>query len=625
MPDNSADLDQIAYDGPLGALYTKEKTLFQLWAPTASQVDLVIFEGYYGPVREKIAMTYSASDHIYCCELAGDQNQLTYRYLLTFSDGTCAESVDPYSRAVTVNGRRSVVVDLSKTNPRGWSKRMPPYSPEEPIIIYEMSVRDFTKSSTSQVRHPGKFLGLCEEGTRSVKGQATGLSYLKSLGISHVQVMPVFDFQSVDETLEDPFEYNWGYDPQNYNVPEGSYASDPYDPTCRILELKQMIQALHQAGIRVIMDVVYNHVYQIETHPFHRTVPGYYFRYDESGQLTNGSGVGNDTASEHRMMRKYILDSVTYWAQEYHIDGFRFDLMGLHDIETMKAIRQALDQIDPTILMLGEGWNMPTPFGQEQAANLGNACQMPRIAHFNDGFREAVKGNDFNPEAKGFVNGAYFMEEKLAHNFLSHYQWGTFLAPNQVIQYSEAHDNYTLYDRLIQANPLLSPEVIIRQQELALSLTILSQGIPFIHSGQEFLRTKGGIRDSYNQSDAINQIDWERAEQYSETVQFVRDLIQLRKQEPLLCQSSIQSIQSSARINQASERILVINYQGRDYDLLLIFNGDHNQDTLSVEEGIYQLILSGRSVDLTGVNPLQGLSEVKIEAYSTTVLKRWKT
>lgn len=623
MLDNPQDLDQYAYEGLLGSLYSKEETLFKIWAPTACQVQLIIFEGYYGPVKEKVTMQKASHDAIFYYHLKGDHDQLTYRYLLTFADGRSHESVDPYSQAVTVNGRRSVVVDLDKTNPSGWGQRMPAFPSDQPIIIYEMSVRDFTKDPNSGIQQRGKFKGLCEEETHGSSGQVTGLSYLKALGVSHVQLMPIFDFQTVDETLEEPVEYNWGYDPQNYNVPEGSYASDPYDPTCRILELKEMIQSLHQAGIRVIMDVVYNHVYEVETHPFNRSVPGYYFRYDDQGQLTNGSGVGNDTASERAMMRKYMVDSVTYWAREYQIDGFRFDLMGLHDVATMNAVRQALDQIDPSIIILGEGWKMATPLKEDQAANMGNASLMPGIAHFNDGFRESVKGNDFNPEAKGFANGAYFMEDKLVHNFLAHYQWGTFQQPNQVIQYSEAHDNYTLYDRLIKSDPSLSLQTMIKQQELALALTLLSQGIPLIHAGQEFLRSKGGIRDSYNQSDSINQIDWERSATYGETIQYIKDLIQLRKQESLLHQDSYQALQKSTQVLQASGQILALTYQGEEYDLLLIFNGDHQQESLTIAEGLYQELVVGRSVDLLGLNPRQWMSKIQIEAYSTTVLKRW--
>ncbi|MBG9980300.1 type I pullulanase [Facklamia sp. DSM 111019] len=615
-------LDQFYYDGALGALYQEQYTLFRVWAPTALSVELVLFEGYYGRPKRQIQMFRKQEVGIFEAKLDGDQHGLTYRYRLTFAEQEVNETVDPYGKAVTVNGRRSVVVDLSRTDPSNWGERMPAFSNPLDAVIYEVHVRDLTIAKNSGINHKGKFLGLAESGTQSKMGLATGLDYIVSLGVTHVELLPIFDFQTVDETIENPLEYNWGYDPQNYQSVEGSYATDPYDPFCRITELKSMIQAFHDKGLRVIMDVVFNHVYEVESHAFQLTVPKYYFRYNRDGELTNGTGVGNDTASERLMMRKYILDSIKFWAEEYQIDGFRFDLMGIHDLQTMNQVRELLDEIDPSILIIGEGWNMYTPLPTEEQANSLNAKGMPRIGQFNDGIREAIKGNDFDAEARGFINGAWYMEEKLVNNLLAHYDSYLFSAPNQVVQYCEAHDNYTLYDRLVKADPFLAKDIIIKQQELALSLVLLAQGIPFIHAGQEFLRTKFGIRDSYNRPNMINQIDWDRPQKYQHTVEYTRQLIQLRKQESLLRQTTFEEIHQTAEIIQAYDLIVALRYAGEGYDLLLIFNGNREPIHFNIKRGDYYVLVEDGVVDLQGNKKYTAVQQIEVSAYSTTVLKK---
>ncbi|MGX7108068.1 type I pullulanase [Facklamia miroungae] len=618
------ELDQMAYLGSLGAIYVPEKTLFKIWAPTARTIHLIVFDGYYGRVKETLPMENQEGEALFQLELLGDQHGTTYRYRIFFNDGSTTETIDPYAKACTVNGRRSVVVDLARTNPEQWSKRMPAFPDDEAMIIYEVNIRDLTIHPDSGVSYKGGYLGLSQANTQNQEGYATGLDYLSELGVTHLEFLPFFDFDSIDETFEQPNEYNWGYDPYNYNIPEGSYATDPYDPVTRIKELKQMIHALHQRGIRVIMDVVYNHVYQVENHPFQLTVPHYYFRYDQSGQLTNGSGVGNDTASERIMMQQYMIDSVVYWANEFHIDGFRFDLMGLHDQSTMQKIRQALDQIDPSIFILGEGWDMSSPIPADEKANLNNAFKMPRIAQFNDGIREAIKGNDFNPEARGFINGAWYMEEPLVNNFLARYDSEKFNNPKQVIQYCEAHDNYTLYDRLMMADPYHLPEIIIKKQELGLALVILAQGIPFIHAGQEFLRSKQGVRDSYNRPDSINQIDWSLMTQHRKTVEYVKGLIQLRKEEPLLRQTSYQALHCSTEVIQASDQIMAVRYAGEKYDLILMFNGGEEYAHFNVPLGNYTMLVYNGIVDNEEKEYLNQVKSINLLPYSTTVIKRLK-
>lgn len=624
MAHDSSFIQTKYYDGKLGALYSTIQTEFKVWAPTAEKVELIIFDGYYGTPKETIELKKINDTGVYKTVIERDCHGLTYRYNLTFINSLEYQTVDPYSKAVTVNGRRSVVVDLSRTNPSGWQERMPAFTSPNETIIYEMHVRDLTISPTSGVRKDfrGKYLGLAQEGTTNLNGSVTGIDYLKELGVTHVELMPIFDFQTIDETLEQPEEYNWGYDPQNFDAPEGSYATDPYNPMTRITELKQMIQALHNAGIRVIMDVVFNHVYQVESHSLQKTVPGYFFRYSENGELTNGTGVGNDTASERQMMRKYIVESVSYWAKEYHIDGFRFDLMGIHDVETMNQVRKKLDEIDPCIIVFGEGWDMFTTLASNQEANYLNAVNMPRIGHFNEGLRDALKGNDFDAGARGFINGAWYMEEKLIDNLLGRPHSGEFNTPDQVVQYVEAHDNFTLYDRLINADPELEEWKIVKRAELALALVLLAQGVPFIHAGQEFLRTKDGVRDSYNKPDEINQIDWLRRDRFSHSVEVAKNLIHLRKQEPLLRQTSFESIKETSEILMASDQVAALSYAGKEYDLILVFNARATEFDFRLKEAPYHILYQDGTINLSEENVYLTKNNIVVPPYSATVLKR---
>lgn len=613
------------YDGDLGAIYAQNETVFKLWSPTVSQVELLLYDDWYGEIRESYIMEYNEADNIFIKALPGDHHGLTYAYRLTFLTGDQVVSNDPYAKAATVNGHRSVVVDLARTNPEKWRDRMPGWKTPEKTVIYEAHVRDLTVSDSSNIQHKGKFLGLAEEGRTSKSGSPAGLDYLVDLGVTHIELLPVFDYATVDETQQPPVSYNWGYDPYNYNVPEGSYSTNPFDPFSRISEFKEMVQALHDKGLRVIMDVVYNHVYEVENHAFHKTVPGYFFRYDDKGRLTNGTGVGNDTASERAMVRKYIVDSVTYWAKEYHIDGFRFDLMGIHDVETMNAVRHALNEIDPTMILLGEGWNMYTPLTAElPAANQGNAKFMPGIAHFNDGLREAVKGNDFEITAKGFVNGAWYMESQVVKNFMGGVDFGNYSDPLQLIQYVEAHDNYTLFDKLVASNPEEHPITIERQHMLATTIVMLAQGIPFIHAGQEFMRTKYGERNSYNKPDEINQIDWERQDDYRASVQLLTDLIKLRHQEPLFRLDNYEAIRETMDVVRQDYKIVHLTYDHPDYTMNLIFNAQTNELTFPIESGDYIIHIQDHQVYLDENNTVSIKEQFTMEPISALLLKRYK-
>lgn len=611
------------YDGPLGAVYFPEYTEFRLWSPSASQVELLIYDGYYGKLKRSHPMLYDEIESVFKYKIEGDCHGLTYNYRLTYLDGRQVVTVDPYAKAATVNGYRSVVVDLIQTNPDGWDKRMPEWETPEKTIIYEGHVRDLTIQAETNIRHKGKFLGLIEPDRVNTDGLAVGLDYLKELGITHLELLPIFDYATVDETHYHPNDYNWGYDPQNYNVPEGSYSTNPFDPMACIRELKMMILGLHQAGIRVIMDVVYNHVYAAENHPFHYTAPGYYFRYIQ-GNYTNGTGVGNDTASERTMMRKYIVDSVVYWAKEYHIDGFRFDLMGIHDVDTMNAVRQALDEVDPSIIILGEGWDLYTPEGV-RGASQKYAPMMARIGQFNDGMREAIKGDDFNAESRGYINGAWYKEPLLASHIKGGVDFDHYLSPLQLIQYAEAHDNFTLYDKLKASNPHDSEEIREKRHMMASTIILISQGIPFIHAGQEFMRSKNGIRDSYNQPDEINQMDWKALSYRLKSIHLVRDLIALRKQEPLFTMKEYSDIAQKIRVVRKDYMIVHLEYTGTDYDLIVIINGQSNTLNVDIEPGDYTVKLYDNQVYLQDDGKVINVKKsVSIPMLTTLILKKFK-
>ena len=621
----SNDFDNyFSYDGELGALYEKEGTLLRVWTPTAKSVEVWIYadDSFKGP-STKIEMVQKPKG-IFEAYLPGDQHGTIYVYKILFLNNRESISVDPYARATTVNGMKSVIADLNRTNPDGWGERLPAFGLPEEAIIYELHIRDFSISETSGIVNKGKFLGLTEKNTTNASGTSTGLDYLVDLGITHIQILPMFDYATVDEAnLTEP-QYNWGYDPLNYNVPEGSYSTDPFDPFNRIFELKQMIRTLHENGLRVIMDVVYNHVYDPKDQALERTVPGYFYRYNADGSLANGTGVGNDTASERHMMRKYIIDSVKYWAKEYHLDGFRFDLMGIHDSVTMNAIREALDKIDPSIIIIGEGWEMSTPLPEDLKASQRNAQAMPRIAHFNDSIRIALKGSDFGDEKdRGFISGKNYLEDLLLRNIkgamhLSSHS--SYVDPEQVIQYVEAHDNLTLYDKLLRSNPDDSEEVRIKRHTLATSIVLLSQGVPFIHGGQEFLRTKAGVANSYQSPDEINQFEWERVTTFQESVAYVKGLIALRKSEYLFRLHTIEEIEAHFTILSENFNIVAFSLTNSEKKYIVIFNGNRSDVIFRIQKGKYAILVEDNQVFLESMPEAVLMEKILVKAHTTSVL-----
>ena len=625
----SNDFDNyFSYDGELGALYEKEGTLLRVWTPTAKSVEVWIYadDSFKGP-STKIEMVQKPKG-IFEAYLPGDQHGTIYVYKILFLNNRESISVDPYARATTVNGTKSVIADLNRTNPDGWGERLPAFGLPEEAIIYELHIRDFSISETSGIVNKGKFLGLTEKNTQNASGRKTGLDYLIDLGITHIQILPMFDYATVDEAnLTEP-QYNWGYDPLNYNVPEGSYSTDPFDPFNRIFELKQMIRTLHDNGLRVIMDVVYNHVYDPKDQALERTVPGYFYRYNADGSLANGTGVGNDTASERHMMRKYIIDSVKYWAKEYHLDGFRFDLMGIHDSVTMNAIREALDKIDPSIIIIGEGWEMSTPLPEDLKASQRNAQAMPRIAHFNDSIRIALKGSDFGDEKdRGFISGKNYLEDLLLRNIkgamhLSSHS--SYVDPEQVIQYVEAHDNLTLYDKLLRSNPDDSEEVRIKRHTLATSIVLLSQGVPFIHGGQEFLRTKAGVANSYQSPDEINQFEWERVTTYQESVAYVKGLIALRKSEYLFRLHTHEEIDAHFTMLSENFNIIAFSLTNSEKKYIVIFNGNRSDVIFRIQKGKYAILVEDNQVFLESMPEAVLMEKILVKAHTTSVLCVYK-
>lgn len=615
----------------LGTNYQAEATSFHLWAPLASEVSLLIYQDLYSNQQAQYPMQRQERG-VFSLDLPGDWHNTAYLYKVSFPNGKTNFTRDPYAIGATQNSQRSVVVDLARTNPTGWDQdQSPALKSLSQAVIYEASVRDLTSADNSGVKPKlrGKFLGLSQKKTKTPQGQTTGLDYLKDLGISHLQLLPMADFKTVIEGIEDGDNYNWGYDPADYNVPEGSYATDSADPICRIKEMKTMVQSLHQAGIRVIMDVVYNHVYDYLNHPLQLTVPNYYFRRDPDGTISNGTGVGNDTASERRMMREYIVRSVCYWAKEYHIDGFRFDLMGIHDVKTMNKVRQALDEIDPSILILGEGWNLGTYLPDEDKACLVNAYKTPRIAYFDDHFRDSVKGSDQGEgRDTGYASGKFSVERTLLASFLGGERLNKLAinvkSPLQLVKYVAAHDNWTLWDKLAISHSFESQAKRQKRQLLANSLVLLSQGIPFLHAGQEFFRTKQGVRNSYRHGDRINQIDWSLRNKHQDAVNYLSDLIRFRQVHPVFHLTDFESIDQAVEVLKADFQIIALLYHGEDTDYLLVFNGQTNTISFTLPEGDWQVLAENyhfRSADeekslLSSEHPLV------VEELSLSILKQ---
>lgn len=630
----SEEFDKLFYysGNDLGNIYSPQHTKFRVWAPTASEAKLVTYKKWNDKIGTEINMQQGEKG-TWKAEIKGNQKGLFYTYKVKIGD-KWTEAVDPYVRAASVNGDKGVVIDLNETNPKKWkANKKPEFKKPEDAIIYELHVRDLSIQPESGIKQKGKYLGVTEKGTKGPEGVKTGLDHMKDLGVTHVQFLPIFDYASVnEETLNEP-QYNWGYDPKNFNVPEGSHSTNPYEPTVRITELKQMIQVLHDNNLRVVMDVVYNHMYNAAESNFHKLVPGYYYRYNEDGTFANGTGVGNDTASERKMMRKFMVDSVTYWAKEYNLDGFRFDLMGIHDYETMNEIRKAVDQIDPSIILHGEGWDLNTPLAAELKANQKNAEKMKGIAHFNDNIRDGLKGSVFEEKENGFVNGKQNMEDRIKKGITAGIDYdtnsSTYQDPEQVLTYVEAHDNHTLWDKLELTNPGDSAEVRKQMHKLSSSILLTSQGIPFLHAGQEFMRTKYGDHNSYKSPDSINQMDWLRRAAYNNEVDYMKGLIDLRKKYPAFRMTSTEQIKKHISFIDAPKNVIAYSIDGKgngnkNENFMVAHNANRESVDITLpSKGPWKVLVDGKQAGSKTLYVVHN-NKIKVPALSSFVLKTAK-
>ncbi len=641
---DSAYFDDLpVYDGnDLGAVYTRERTAFKLWAPTASKVMLNLYEnGDGGSLIETIAMA-AGEKGTWFCEKSGDLDKVYYTYSITVGKQT-REAADLYARAAGVNGDRGMVIDLAATDPEGFEKDVrPALENTTDAVIYEIHVRDLSSDTSSGISNVGKFLGFTEKGTKNSDGLATGLDHIKDLGVTHIQILPSFDYATVDETRLDEPQFNWGYDPKNYNVPEGSYSTDPYHGEVRVKEMKQMIQTLHANGIRVNMDVVFNHTYDIEGSWFQKTVPDYYYRKTVDG-YSDASGCGNETASERAMMRKYIVDSVVYWAKEYHIDGFRFDLMAVHDIDTMNAIRAALNEIDPTIMVYGEGWTAgEAAIPSSKQALKHNMAKMEGVGAFSDDIRDAIKGNVFDALDKGFVNGKTGMEERIkfsiagavphpqiAKNEKDIKSWAA--SPSQSINYISCHDNLTFWDKLAISNADDSEETRIKMNKLGSAILLTSQGVPFFQAGEEMLRSKpsdksdtGYDENSYRSPDSTNSIKWDDKAKAIDTYEYYKGLIAFRKAHKALRMTTATDIQNNLKfITPPAPNIVAYTISNKPNNetaekLMLIFNANRTAVNIPLPPGTWQIYINATTAGTTPIATASGT--VSVEAISAMAL-----
>ncbi|MHB0928444.1 MAG: type I pullulanase [Candidatus Nanopelagicales bacterium] len=561
--------DGTEVDGPyegedLGSTYAPSFTTFRVWSPAASDVKLVLFRGE--PQEHPMGADRHGS---WVTAIDGDLHGVEYLYRANIN-GEWREAIDPYGRASTINAGHSVVVDLARTDPARWTSERPTFSGHAvDAVFYEIHTRDFSMDPESGISpgHRGKWLAFTEHGTLTPSGNRSGIDPIRELGITHLQLLPIYDFGSVDE--RDSGQYNWGYDPVQYNVPDGSYATDAVHPFVRITELKQTIQSLHDDGLRVVMDVVYNHVFDAASHAFEKLAPGVFFRLNADGSYGNASGCGNEIASEHPMVRKFIVESVAYWAREYHVDGFRFDLMGILDVQTMRQVRAALDAIDPTILVIGEGWTMGNLLPDQQKADALNAAQLPGMGFFNDVLRDAVKGSVFSHGDRGYVQGEVGHRDGVLDGIVGNVRyneaiggmWGEIEA-GQAVNYVEAHDNMTLIDKLAASMPNATADERARCFRLATSIVLLSQGLPFLHAGQDFMRSKQGDDNSYASGDGVNALRWEQRIERFEMVEYVRGLIAVRKAHPAFRMRSADEVRRNLRFLDSAPEMVAYALNG---------------------------------------------------------------
>ena len=617
----------------LGSTWTKEATSFRLWAPTAESVNVLIYNGGSSGNTELLQKVEMKADvnGTWVAKVDGDWNGKFYVYQVVVN-GQKIEACDPYAKATGINGDRAMIIDLDSTDPEGWDKDKNPNADLtiNDAIIYELHIRDLGTDENSGIKNVGKFLSLTEHGTTTPNGVKTGIDHIKDLGITHLHILPMYDYGSVNEANSKD-QFNWGYDPKNYNVPEGSYATDPYDGAVRVNEAKQMVQSLHNDGISVIMDVVYNHVYDAGSFCFNKIVPGYFSRINDNGSYSNGSGCGNDTASERAMVKKYIVDSVVYWADEYHIDGFRFDLVGLIDTETINEIMEEVHKIRPDVIFYGEGWTMSTQVTKDgyDMTTQTNSQKVPGFSFFNDTIRDALKGGVFESASQGYVQGSIGYASTIKQCFYGLARWCK--TPAQTINYASCHDNYTLWDKLQVSTKDVAKEDLIKMNNLTAAIYMLSQGTPLIHAGEEMLRTKvnedGSFNhNSYNASDAVNSIKWGTLEDatYMDVVNYYKGLIAFRKEHAALRLTTAEDV--AAHItemdnlpNEVNGFVITGGMEGEKADAIcVIFNPNKTETTITLPEGDWNVYINGEDAGITKLSTVSG--EVTVGAISAMVL-----
>lgn len=604
-------------------VYAPEKTTFTFWSSVAEKMEVRLYNTYDASEFEVITLHEQEGDY-WTATIKGDQVGKFYT-VCSYQGGEWGqESPGIFAKAVSVNGQKAAIIDMQATDPEGWENdQRPAMADPTDVVVYETHMRDFTIDATSGVANKGKFIAFTEQGTKTAEGLASGIDHLKELGITHIQILPMYDYGSIDETTLDLNKYNWGYDPVNYNVPEGGYSTNPYDPVTRIREAKTMIQALHAAGIRVIMDVVYNHTYSVEGCALGRVVPQYFYRMNEDGTYANGSGCGNETASDKEMMRQFMVESVCYWAREYHIDGFRFDLMGIHDQETMRQIRAALDEIDPSIITYGEGWAASSPaYPYEQLAMKQWTYTMPRVGAFSDDIRNALIGSPFDHH-RGFASGNTASRDAVRYGLVACPDWSG--EPMQHVSYITCHDNYCLRDRIEVAAAEETEATKLRMNKLAQTAVMVSQGMTFFYGGEELFRTKQGVENSYQSPDSINVIEWTNKQTYGDLYAYYREIIKIRRQHKGFRLGTAELVKNHVEFPETTQEGLIIyrikDLQGIDTaaSLIVLLNGTAEAMEVEVPQATYTVLAQDAQANANGMGAIE-TGKVQVAPYSATIL-----
>ena len=618
----------------LGATWTETATTFRVWAPTATNVKINLYETgdpSSPDLIDQVEMTADVNG-TWVAKLEGNRHGVYYTYQVDVN-GNSVEACDPYARTTGVNGMRAMIIDLDSTDPEGWENDKDPHYDDNitDAIIYELHVRDLSVDASSGITNKGKFLGLIEAGTTNSQGKPTGLDYIKGLGVTHIHLLPSYDYATVDESNLAANEFNWGYDPRNYNVPEGSYSTDPYNGEVRVSEFKQMVKGLHDNGISVIMDVVYNHVYDAKGFCFNQIVPQYFSRVDPFGAYSAGSGCGNDTASERSMVKKYIVDSVTYWADEYHIDGFRFDLVGLIDTETVNAVVEEVHKTHPNVIFYGEGWTMSTTMTKEgyEMATQRNSDKTPNFAYFSDTIRDALRGPMTNNSQKGYASCGSGYASTIASCFKGAPSWAS--SPTQTVNYASCHDNLALFDRITLCTKDYSLEDQVKMNNLAAAIVMTSQGIPLFQAGEEILRSKplpDGSYDhnSYKSPDSVNSLKWDHLNDpvYEDVYNYYKGLIAFRKAHPSLRMTTAQAVEENIKaIVDPNSTVLAFEIKGgangeANDGMYVIFNPKEEAVSMDLPEGNWTIYINGEDAGTTPLGSASG--SVTVDPISAMVL-----